>query len=411
MRRELEDILRRAEEGGSDLWHKARAQAVAGAQDAYQRGRQAYDDAIRAGQDVVARTPSEVAQLGRATNAAVRGTGNAISLNQADKLEALTEAGLGAGQGDFGQRYQQRLALQRQTDADLQREFPNLYKWSGRAGAVGAILAMDSPAVAAGVTRILPGGAKLVEGLAKFRPKGFIPEGYGRLAAGVGGTVNAAVQAGDDLAHGRPITLGNEADAFTSGAIGAATATRFGPAFGAAVGGALNTGLQEAQQGRPSTDDVLSSGVASAYAGRGFAAAGEVGSNALPSGVKGDLGEMLTYAKSWARGEPIPWKKTYSPAVEVAIPKANDFNAGPKVRIDLDNGRYTIPDFITDDGTALEAKFGLSARLSPSQRLALQKLGPLFQPDHWSPVNVGEMAGSAFGSGASGFYPPDGSQP
>jgi len=80
MRRDLEDFLRGAEEGGSDLWHKLRAQAVAGTDDAYQRGRQVYDEAVRTGQDVVARTPTEVARLGRAGNAAVRGIANSASL-------------------------------------------------------------------------------------------------------------------------------------------------------------------------------------------------------------------------------------------------------------------------------------------------------------------------------------------
>ena len=95
MGRDLEDFLRSAEEGGSDLWHKVRAQAAAGSQDAYQRGRQVYDEAVRTGRDVVARTPSEVARLGRAANASVRGFGNAASLGAADPLEAGTEALVG----------------------------------------------------------------------------------------------------------------------------------------------------------------------------------------------------------------------------------------------------------------------------------------------------------------------------
>jgi hypothetical protein len=411
VRRDLEDILRRAEQGGSDLWQKARAQAVANAQDAYQRGRQAYEDAIRAGQDVVARTPNEVARLGRATNAAVRGAGNAISLNQADKLEAATEAALGAGQGDFGQRYQQRLALQHQTDADLQREFPNLYKWSGRAGALGAIVALDTPAAAAGLARVVPGGAKLVDAMQSFRPTGFIRDGYGEIAAVLGGTTNAAVQAGDDLLHGRPVSLGKEADAFTSGAAGTASATRIGPVLGAAVGGAMNTGLNEMGQGRVSPDDMLNSGLSSAYLGRGLATAGEQMSNALPMGAKGKHGDALTYVKSWARDEPIPWKQTESDAVKLGIPDAKDGMAGPQVRIDLNKPRYTVADFTTDWGRALEAKFGPFARLSPSQRLAAQQLGALFQPDHWTPGNVGDMSGGAFGSMGGTMSQDDASQP
>ena len=409
MGRDLEDYFRSAEEDGADLWHKLRAQAVANTQNAYQRGRQVYDDAVRTGRAVVAQTPSQVARLGRAANAVARAAGNGASLGAADNLEAGTEALVGmGGSGSLGQRYQRQLALQHQADADAQREFPNLYKWSGRAGMVGGMLAADSPAVAAGAARMLPGGAKLVQGLENFRPAGFISKGYGRMAAGIGGAVNAAVQAGDDAVNGRPVTFGKEADAFASGAAGTAAATRVGPVLGAALGGALNTGLQEVGQGGVSVDDVLNSGLASADLGRGFATLGQAASNGLPMAVKGDLGQALTFAKSWSRGEPIPLKPRYSPAVAASIEDAKEGLAGPQVRIKLGGRRSTVADFTTDWGNALEAKFGLSAGLTPSQRLAVRKLGALFQPDHWSPGDIGDMAGAAFGSGA--YNADDGSQ-
>jgi hypothetical protein len=139
-------MLRTAGEGTADWWHQAHAKAIADADNAYQRGRQVYEAAIRTGQQVAAQTPSQVSRLGRAGNAAVRAAGNAISLDQADKLEALTEAAFGAGSGGFQDRYRQRFALQQQADADARNEFPELYKWSDRAGAVGALLALDSPA-------------------------------------------------------------------------------------------------------------------------------------------------------------------------------------------------------------------------------------------------------------------------
>jgi hypothetical protein len=405
MGRDLEDILRTAEEGGSELWYKLRAQAVANTHQAYERGRQVYDDAVRTGRQVVAQTPSEVARLGRAANAVVRSAGNRISLDQADKLEALTEASLGAGQGDFGQRYNQRLALQRQADADAQREFPNLYKWSGDAADLAGILAMDSPTVASGAARLLPGGAKLVEGLETFRPVGFIREGYGRMAAGLGGAVNAAAQAGDDVLNGRPVTFGKEVDAFASGAAGTAAATHGRPALGAAIGAGLNTALQEGDQGRPSVDDVLDSGLASSYAGRGFATLGQAASNALPMGIKKQLGEGLTFMKSWARGEPIPpWQVRNVLAVADNLPGALS-KAGPQVPIKLSNGRTTVADWNTLWGRALEAKFGLSAELRRAQRLAPFDLYPNYLPDHWSPGNVGDIAGGAFGS-ASGYGDP-----
>jgi hypothetical protein len=406
--RDIEDYLRSAEEGGSDLWHRLRAQSVAGAQEAYQNGREAYAKAIRAGQNVMAQTPSQVARLGRGANAAVRAAGNAISMNQADKLEAATEVLLGAGgTGNMQQRYQKRLALQRRADADAQREFPGLYKWSGRAGDVAGILAMDSPAVASGAARLLPGGGKLVKGLEKFRPEGFIRAGYGRLAAGIGGTVNAAVQAGDDALHGRPVTLGREADAFASGAIGTAAAAHGNPAMGAAVGGGLNTALQEADEGRLSAEDVLNSGLASAYAGRGFATAGQAASNALSRNAKGELGEAMSFAKAWARGEPIPLKKVPSAAMAENIPGSKGV-AGPQVPIKLSNDDITRVDFGTLWGRAIEAKNGLSATLRGAQRFAPVDLSPHYLPDHWSPANFGDLSGGAFGTPFGFRYPDDG---
>lgn len=141
MARDIEDVLRTAAEGGSELWHKLRSQSAAGANDAYERGRQAYADAVRTGQEVVARTPSEVARLGRGVNAAVRGFANSASLGATDPLEAGTEAIVGmGGPGNIQQRYERQLALQHQADADAQREFPELYKWSGRAGALAGMI-------------------------------------------------------------------------------------------------------------------------------------------------------------------------------------------------------------------------------------------------------------------------------
>jgi hypothetical protein len=121
--------------------------------------------------------------------------------------------------------------------------------------------------------------------------------------------------------------------------------------------------------------------------------------------MKQDLGEGLTFMKSWARGEPIPWWKrgiADVPAVAENLPGAADARAGPQVPIILSNGRKTVADWTTLWGRALEAKFGLSAELRRAQRLAPSDLYPNYLPDHWSPSNIGDMAGGAFGS-ANGY--------
>src|SRR5579871_1838487 len=122
MGRDLEDILRTAGEGASDRWHQARAKAVADAENAYQRGRQAYADAIQLGSDVVARISSEVARAGRAANAAIRVAANAASLGMADRMGAGTEALFGmGGSGNLQQRFDHQLTLQHQAKADARR--------------------------------------------------------------------------------------------------------------------------------------------------------------------------------------------------------------------------------------------------------------------------------------------------
>lgn len=177
--------------------------------------------------------------------------------------------------------------------------------------------------------------------------------------------------------------------------------------MGAAMGGGLNTGLQEVDEGRLSADDVLNSGLASAYAGRGLAAAGQAASNALPRNVKGELGEAMSFAKAWARGEPIPLKKVQSAAMAENIPGSNG-QAGPQVPIKLSNDEITRADFGTLWGRAIEAKNGLSASLRRAQRFAPADLSPYYLPDHWSPANFGDLSGGAFGAAFGFRYPDDG---
>jgi hypothetical protein len=128
--------------------------------------------------------------------------------------------------------------------------------------------------------------------------------------------------------------------------------------------------------------------------------AGDQLSNAAPIKVKGAIGDTLTHAKALARGEYIPFGK--SPLGNRAPPGLLSGNAGSQEAIKFPSGAKTIADKITYWGRALEAKFGPYAKLSPAQREAWDRLGPLFQPDHWLPRNVGELA-AAFGAGAGQY--------
>ena len=282
MGRDFEDFLRSAEKGGSDLWHKIRAQAAAGTQDAYQRGRQVYSDTIRTGRDVVARTASE-ARLGRAANAAVRGFANAASVGAADPLEAGTEAlaGLG-GAGDFQKRYQSRLALQHQADTDAKREFPDLNKWSSRSGALGGMVGAAEVRLPGFIAEALPAVGRAVRAVNGTRRIGFVPRGLATMGVAGGATAGATGQVINDAAHGDVSSPLDVIDSAAGGALGGYEAVRGHPVFAAAAGAGMTAGLQEMNRGIWSPDDILQSAQAGAYTGQALNALGRFGSNALP---------------------------------------------------------------------------------------------------------------------------------
>lgn len=395
----FEDQFGTAFEDEKRRWYAARNRAVANAKNAYERGRQAYGDAIRTGRDVVARTPQEVRALGeaaktglRAGNAGARAAGNAISLGYADNLEAGSEAAFGlGGTGGFGERYQKRLALQHQADAQAAQEFPGIYKWSGRAGAVGGILAADTPAMA-GAVKAIPGMAKAFKAIQGAKRFGFVQEGLPTMAAVGGGIVGGATQVAGDALQGKSTSVRDFTGAVGGGALGGLQAVRGGPVLGAALGGGA-TGLFQGD----GLDGSLRDATGSAYAGRVLGTMAEQAANALPNAMKGKLGEGLSFAKSWARGESIPFKATPTDTVKYNIP-APGTSAGPQEWVRLLNGRQSRPDFLTDWGRALEAKFGNSASLTKNQKQLIPLLGDDFRVDHWLPRDIGDFSGGWFGS-------------
>jgi hypothetical protein len=82
--------------------------------------------------------------------------------------------------------------------------------------------------------------------------------------------------------------------------------------------------------------------------------------------------------------------------------------AGPQQKIPLLKS-YTQADWLTDWGRALEAKFGVSASLTPAQRRAVPELGDLYLPDHWHPGDIGDLSGGWLGSTVGQSPPDDGS--
>ena len=105
-------------------------------------------------------------------------------------------------------------------------------------------------------------------------------------------------------------------------------------------------------------------------------------SASLPSKAKGNLGEFLSWARTFTRG---------------------DIPIGAQVRVPL-RIRHTVADFVTRSGDVIEAKFGPTARLTGPQRRALQELGSRYRYEHWMPYHVGRIgavAGTAAGAGAA----------
>ncbi|HEY3949361.1 hypothetical protein [Phenylobacterium sp.] len=413
MGQNLWDSLASAAEDEKKRWYQARNEAIANAQNLYERGRQAYADAIRTGQDVLARTPQEVTALGSAiktgagaANAGVRAAGNAISLGSADNLEAGTEALFGmGGSGDFGQRYQRQLALQHQADAQAAQDLPEIYKWGGRAGAVAGILGAAEPRVAGATLGFIPGVADSLKAIQGAKRIGFIGEGLPAMAAVGGGAVGGVTQLASDAAQGRPTSARDLAGAIGGGALGGVETIYGGPVLGAAVGGGA-TGLFQGDD----PDQTLNDAEISGYFGRGLGTAGELTANALPGNIKGALGEGLSFAKSWARGEPMPWEPADSATVAAALPDAGG-RAGPQQWIKLPNNRYTIADWITNQGRAVESKFGNSAGLTPNQKMAVPTFGDRYLTDHWLPRDIGDFSGGWFGSGLGPAVTDDGDNP
>jgi hypothetical protein len=406
-------FLRAAADDAGKRWQEIRNRAVAEAEDDYRRGVEAYNEGIRKGQDVVARTPQEVRALGAAVkakarqtvgavNAGVRSAANAVSLGSANNGDAALGALVGrGGSGNFGQRYRNQLAEQQAADRQAAQEHPSAWRTGEVLGTLGGIFAADAPMAAGGVARMLPEGGRVLRGIRRAKRIGFIPEGLGTMSAVGGGSVGGAVQLASDAAQGRGTSLQDFLGAVGGGVVGGVGAVRRGPVLGAAAGG-VSTALFQGDD----VDGAMHAGTASAYGGRVLGTLGEQVSSALPSRVKGNLGEWLTFGKSWARGEPIPLKPKPSVRVAENLSGALENRAGPQVPIELSKGR-TIVDWNTEWGRALEAKFGISAGLKGPQKLAPAELGPFYRPDHWLPSDIGDFSGGWFGPTAETPRPDD----
>lgn len=415
MGRSLNDRLRQFE-ADRDLWLQQRtAQASQLERDLENAGRQAWNEATRAGVNLVARTPQELRALGAQVlrgqqslstagspangpvshdrssarpvvaatgsqrlqiekpsfvgqqtwnglmqaDAAVRGAANIFGGDQfAAGMDALVSGGL----DHWRQRYEANLAQERARDRyDALHRAPA--QAVGQFGGTALGLALVGPEeVAASIAPRLPGATALT----------------GRETAallGGGAATGLAMQtASDVVTGGRRSSFGDNAGAALGGAASAASLP-LGPGRAAAIGGLVTSAAQDVFNGRPiSLERAGQSAIAGDILGGVAGKIGSRASNDLPMAAKGKLGETMGDVRSTINGERRVW-----------APKSRDYIA---------EDDYWYPD-ARDARTGklrTEDKFGYGAELSPNQTRAQSALGPDFRLYHFTPDDVGGLA-------------------
>lgn len=325
-------------------------------------------------------------EAGMQADAFMRGAADVLTFTKADEIAAgLNAAGATAiskvtpGKGDdqpFSQRYEAELAAQQGRDA-----FDKTYRPAARTGGqvAGAALGLAASNLGNGaaLVRMLPKGARIVRNAQSVKRLGLDMRGMTRLSAVGGGAVGGATQLATDISRGELSDIRDYAGSTLTGIAGG-VAGRFGGLKAAgAVAGGLTPVMQSLASGEAaSASDVIDRAAHGAFSGavtgRAAGAVGKYGSSALPSKLKGDLGEGFSYLKSIARdGKP------------------------PTTQVPIRVGKHeTIADQVLRDGkTLLEAKFGRWARLSRAQRAAWRAYGPDYLIDHYLPEDVGRVLG------------------
>lgn len=315
-------------------------------------------------------------------DAAVRGAADVLTASKADEIAAFLDAGVenavasmsglfdpaSSDNRPFHVSLATQLKRQRERDG-FDAENRTFARVTGQAGGLVAGVGLGSGfGSVTGLVRMLPNGAKLIRNTQATKRIGLDTRGINTLAATGGAIVGVADQAIEDRLNG------SLADYLRAGGAGAASglATRYGgPSAGGAVAGGAEPVLDSLSSGQDASLTEIGRGATYGAGGAGLTsilpdAVGKYGSAALPSRLKGQLGEGLSYAKTVARDGRLPKtqeKRTFG-------------------------GLTTIADQVLPDGL-LEAKFGVWAKLSKAQRAAFRALGPKYIIDHYLPKDIG----------------------
>jgi hypothetical protein len=397
--------------------------------------------------------PAAGAGVMRQGQAGLSGAVDEFTFGLADRGLAAADALSKGGVAGFGDRYAHEMATKRAEDAYDEAHYGgarNVGRAVGFAGSLAATGGFGLGGVAAkgaagaarlvgaantsqrvlklgGVTRRLAETVSSTKRVANLSGKGLTT-----LAAGGGAASGIAGQAVTDAMSGRRGGVGDYVGAGLGGAVGG-LAMRAGlplarsgasrerslaggvgralrdPRLAGAVEGSATAAFQAlANGGIPTPMEVAEAARGGAIGARFGDLIGKYGSNALPSAVKGQLGEYLSVLKTRAGGEGHPLYSGRGPEFDARMPGAVD---GPGIQQDvyLSKGK-TIADHVTRDGTAVEAKFGRWADLTTSQKLARKELTDRYRIDHWLPSDIGRAAGAGVAAlgPAAGQWAPDG---
>lgn len=405
----------RAQQAKTAAWIKAReADLRHGAEALEARGRQVYADALKKGDEAIARTPAEVRALGLAavrgrlpeavgqavaarvvkqaprqrsgppqtvrrpaTNpvaqeaidqvlAGARGAQDTLTLGLGDRAYAgALAAGDALGGLDFFKAYGDRMNAERERDQYDSEH----YKFARGAGEIAG--------TAAGLLALGPADALLAGGVRMAEAAPLVA----REVAALGGFGGAGGVAGQAIGDFQRRELGSAGDYFGAAAGGATSAlasTRLGPGQAGALGGAVTSAAQDVLNGRGvSLESAGRAGLAGGYLAAPFGLGGRSYSERLRPREKGQLGEKLGRIRTRING---------------GQPEAG----GRYVK--LPSGRRTVLDQESNIMPMSEQKFGRTARLSGGQREAYELFGPDdYRIDHFLLRDIGALYGYPMG--------------
>ena len=365
----LQERLRLEREATAKWVQDRNADVSRAAKELEARGRKVYSDTIRTGERVLARTESELRELGKAASqrrttqaskqathpspvkasvpqskpraqlrstgpgeqarAALSGAVDEFTFGTADHVSAGIDAILKDGFNNLPERYKIELAEeQRQDEYDAQHL--GIARGTGQAVGFVASITATGPAGAAGKTALRLAAPKIAKGLVKAskaanatkRIAPMTAHGLTPMAIAGGATGGVVGQGASDVLSGQVSDLRDYAGAALGGAAGGLTARLQGnsgqlkgitdrvirnPMVAGAVEGLVTSGAQAVLNGRDLELLDLARGARGGAIGAQVGdLAGKYGANALSTATKGRLGESLTMTKAILGGDGNP---------------------------------------------------------------------------------------------------------